>query len=70
MDDYEASTYGERMAGAYDDLYPSREKACIDFLAALCGKGRALELGIGTGRIALPLRKEESISAESTRPQP
>jgi hypothetical protein len=27
----------------------------IDFLAALAGDGRALELGIGTGRIALPL---------------
>jgi len=27
----------------------------VDFLAALAGDGRALELGIGTGRIALPL---------------
>src|SRR5688500_125877 len=27
----------------------------VDFLATLAGSGRALELGIGTGRIALPL---------------
>jgi SAM-dependent methyltransferase len=27
----------------------------VDFLAALAGTGRTLELGIGTGRIALPL---------------
>ena len=27
----------------------------VDFLAELAGSGRALELGIGTGRIALPL---------------
>jgi SAM-dependent methyltransferase len=27
----------------------------VDFLAGLAGEGRALELGIGTGRVALPL---------------
>ena len=27
----------------------------VDFIAALAGEGAALELGIGTGRIALPL---------------
>src|SRR5687768_15366025 len=29
----------------------------VDFLVALAGTGRALELGIGTGRIALPLAR-------------
>ena len=29
----------------------------VDFLAELVGSGRALELGIGTGRIALPLAR-------------
>ena len=29
--------------------------ASVDFLAELAGSGRALELGIGTGRIAVPL---------------
>ena len=30
--------------------------ATVDFLAALAAGRRALELGIGTGRVALPLR--------------
>src|SRR5688500_13228677 len=30
-------------------------ESTVDFLADLAGGGRALELGIGTGRIALPL---------------
>jgi 16S rRNA A1518/A1519 N6-dimethyltransferase RsmA/KsgA/DIM1 with predicted DNA glycosylase/AP lyase activity len=29
----------------------------VDFLAELAGSGAALELGIGTGRIAIPLRR-------------
>src|SRR5437899_6865310 len=31
--------------------------AAVDVLAELAGSGRALELGIGTGRIALPLAR-------------
>ncbi len=34
---------------------PEVVDATVDFLASLAGGGRALELGIGTGRIALPL---------------
>ncbi|MDP9337045.1 MAG: class I SAM-dependent methyltransferase, partial [Actinomycetota bacterium] len=30
----------------------------VRFLAELAGTGAALELGIGTGRIALPLRRQ------------
>jgi SAM-dependent methyltransferase len=57
MSDYTASTYGDRAAARYDDLFthPTAPPACIDFLADLAGDGPALELGIGTGRIALPL---------------
>ena len=35
---------------------PARVAATADFLAQLAGEGPALELGIGTGRIALPLK--------------
>jgi SAM-dependent methyltransferase len=52
--------FGERVAAEYDD--PSSEEfspgviaATVDRLAELARGGRALELGIGTGRIALPL---------------
>jgi SAM-dependent methyltransferase len=47
--------YGERIAAIYDDLYADYEEAMIDRLQELAGGGRALELGIGTGRVALPL---------------
>jgi SAM-dependent methyltransferase len=55
--DYDASTYGERIAEVYDDMYEDlfdRDEV-VDVLADLAGGGRALELAIGTGRIALPL---------------
>jgi SAM-dependent methyltransferase len=52
--------FGEEVAGEYDDPHdpmfsPEAIDPVVDFLAELAGKGRALELGIGTGRIALPL---------------
>ena len=55
MDEYISSTYGERLADVYDDWYGSFEDAAIETLADLAGSGPALELGVGTGRIALPL---------------
>lgn len=59
MSQYEPSTYGDRIAGIYDRYVDPQVGAttqvAVDFLAALVGTGRALELGIGTGRIALPL---------------
>jgi SAM-dependent methyltransferase len=53
--DYSPSTYGDRIAEEYDSLYSAFDPAAIDRLAELAGEGPALELGIGTGRIALPL---------------
>jgi SAM-dependent methyltransferase len=57
MAEYDASTYGERIADIFDDLYGDVENvdAMVEFLAALAQSGSALELGIGTGRVALPL---------------
>ena len=55
MNFYSHETYGERVAGVYDDWYSDYDPAAIDLLAQLAHGGRALELGIGTGRIALPL---------------
>ena len=60
MDEYSASTYGDRVADVYDDWYagdgPLGDVAgAVSFLRELAGPGPALELGIGTGRIALPL---------------
>jgi SAM-dependent methyltransferase len=52
--------FGEPMAERYDesaaDMFePAVVDPVVDFLAGLAGHGAALELGIGTGRIALPL---------------
>lgn len=51
--------FGEDVASRYDDgadmFDPAVVDPAVDLLAELAGDGRALELGIGTGRIALPL---------------
>jgi len=52
--------FGEHVAARYDDsstdmFEPASVDPVVDFLADLAGHGAALELGIGTGRIALPL---------------
>ncbi|QYG94569.1 class I SAM-dependent methyltransferase [Iamia sp. SCSIO 61187] len=65
MEGYDAATYGDRFADVYDDWYddPDATEAAV---AALVARARAvapagtttpslLELGAGTGRLALPL---------------
>jgi SAM-dependent methyltransferase len=51
--------FGEDVAARYDDdtvvFDPAVVDPAVDFLAELARDGPALELGIGTGRIALPL---------------
>ena len=52
--------FDERIAEGYDTLWanlfePAVVDPAVSFLADLAGTGAALELGIGTGRIALPL---------------
>ena len=48
-------TYGERVADIYDLWYGDYDQDSVTVLAELAHGGRALELGVGTGRIALPL---------------
>jgi len=51
--------FGEEVAARYDEeggmFDPAVVTPTVDLLADLAGQGRALELAIGTGRIALPL---------------
>ncbi len=61
MDD-EDGYFGASVAATYDessaDMFsPGVVDAAVDVLADLAADGRALELGIGTGRIALPLTR-------------
>ena len=57
MEDYRPETYGDRIADLYDRMTATMPDPvdCVDRLAELAGAGPALELGIGTGRVALPL---------------
>jgi SAM-dependent methyltransferase len=54
--------FDEQIATRYEVLWPDLYEPAfvdpsVDFLAELAGPGPALELGIGTGRLALPLRE-------------
>lgn len=56
----EVTNYYDSIAGLYDELYrhmPLDTEPAVSFLADLANDrgGRLLELGVGTGRIALPL---------------
>jgi SAM-dependent methyltransferase len=54
--DYDDQTYGEMWAPYYDDIFDVLEDYTIDTLEAMAGRSRrAVELAVGTGRIAIPL---------------
>ena len=60
MHDDDDGYFDERVAARYDESAAEMfdlavVEPVIDLLVELAGSGRALELGIGTGRIALPL---------------
>ncbi|MBX3070131.1 MAG: class I SAM-dependent methyltransferase [Thermomicrobiales bacterium] len=48
-------SFGPEAAASYDDYLRGDEEDAVAFLVSLAGEGPALELAIGTGRIALPL---------------
>jgi SAM-dependent methyltransferase len=71
--------FDERVAAVYDDYKndPTRSEfaaedidSTVAFLAPLAGEGRALEFGVGTGRIALPLaqRGVPTVGIDLSRP--
>jgi SAM-dependent methyltransferase len=54
--DWDDTTYGEAVADRYDELHADMPvEGVIRTLAELAGPGPVLELGVGTGRLALPL---------------
>jgi SAM-dependent methyltransferase len=57
-EDYFAGRVAERYDETSAEMFaPEAVEPVVDFLADLAGSGPALELGIGTGRIALPLAR-------------
>lgn len=57
MQGYDASSYGDGFADVYDDWYRdiSDVEVTVVELLDLAGGGPILELGVGTGRLAVPL---------------
>jgi hypothetical protein len=67
--DHDDGYFDERVAARYDEssaelFDPAVVDPVVDLLVELAGRGRALELGIGTGRIALPLDDEAAARLE------
>jgi SAM-dependent methyltransferase len=56
MESYGPATHGDHIADVYDERYAQRDpEAEVARIVELAGPGPVLELGIGTGRVALPL---------------
>src|SRR5262245_44961557 len=56
MFDADPARYGQVWAAVYDEVHSHMDPAATaDLLYQLAAGGRALELGIGTGRVAIPL---------------
>jgi SAM-dependent methyltransferase len=57
MAEYGPATYGDQVAAVYDLWHQDQldTAGAVERLAELAGGGPVLELGIGTGRLALPL---------------
>ena len=57
MDGYDETTYGDAFSDVYDDWYAtiSDVATTTETLLELAGGGAVLELGVGTGRLAVPL---------------
>jgi len=57
MHGYRSDTYGESFADVYDDWYSdvSDIEATVEKISGLAGGGTVLELGVGTGRLAIPM---------------
>jgi hypothetical protein len=63
--------FDERIAKSYEAKWPELFRpevveAAVRCLADLAGTGAALELGIGTGRLAIPLSQRASVCTGST----
>jgi SAM-dependent methyltransferase len=61
---YRSASYGDGFADVYDDWYPAGPEvdAMVVALAGLAAGGPVLELGCGTGRIALPLAQRSGLA--------
>ncbi len=67
---HDPAEYGDLWAETYDEEHAWNDpSAAVALLSELAGDGRALELGIGSGRLALPLaeRGVQVVGVDSSR---
>ncbi len=59
MQKFDSRSYGKAVARTFDTLYPEvpKDDPMVQALADWAGRGPVLELGIGTGRVAIPLAR-------------
>ena len=68
MEGYDATTYGRAFADVYDEWYEgvsdiaATVTTLTDLALAGADRARVLELGIGTGRLAVPLADDERLT--------
>jgi SAM-dependent methyltransferase len=55
MEDKVEEVYNQRLADVYDHWFGYFDEAAVGVLEGLAAGGRVLELGVGTGTVALPL---------------
>lgn len=56
MTNTDSSAYGDGLADLFDNWYGEKASTdCVQVLHRLAGAGSVLELGVGTGRVAVPL---------------
>ncbi len=57
VEGYRPESYGDAIADVYDEWYPmdAEGEAAVEFLFEMSGGGPVLELGVGTGKLAIPL---------------
>src|SRR5262245_4603073 len=57
VEGYGPASYGDAIADVYDDWYPmdAEAEAAVQYLFEMSGSGTVLELGVGTGKLAIPL---------------
>ncbi len=57
VEGYGPESYGDAIADVYDEWYPmdAEGEAAVEFLHEMSSGGPVLELGVGTGKLAIPL---------------
>ena len=67
MDGYRPESYGDAIADVYDEWYPmdAEGESAVAFLFEASRGGRVLELGVGTGKLAIPLAAARARGARS-----